>query len=327
MSRKIWIIIIAGAAILLLNNLHVFGRTGFGAAIDFALTIAIIYRAVILVKRAGSAIKPLSIKSSIHKATAAQPSRSPGQTPIAAGGLSPAWVLTFIFLFIMTCFSYRILAAAGLNFFVWGDHVLGAGRGNPPILLWALAGLFLGAVAGSLVMWRKYHIKFQWCLGTLIPFLSVLVFLQVLSDPLQAITPRPLLAAVDSNQMHVVDSIPVKPKRRRHKPAKQVHLTDTAAQQTVAAVECTKLEAGISINARADSVNVFYRTASYQNGPWGPWKSKFIHQPGQFSLTDEGQVRANSLQYYYETKAVLTRSAQNPYTRLLCEGPLVIDTY
>jgi hypothetical protein len=263
----------------------------------------------------------------IRKASVPQTATKTSQKASEAWGIHPIWVLTVLFLFIMICFSYRIMAAGGLNLFVWGDHVLGVGSGNPPIVMWALAGLFLGAVTGSLVIWRKYHIKFQWCLLTIIPFLSVLSLLQVLSDPLQPIVPRPLAVAADSNQMKVVNSAPVIVKRKRYKTVKPARSPATATKSVVAPAECAEQLADVSINARTDSVNIYYRMATYQHGPWGQWRSKFIPQQGQFSLTEEGQVRANSLQYYYETKSVFTRSAQNPYTRQLCEEPLVMETY
>jgi hypothetical protein len=333
MSRKSGIIVIAIVAILILNNLHIFGTSGFGAFVDLSLTIVIISRAVVLVKRINRNRVPLSANPWIRSAQRVTSMRKEPPVsiipPPSAAGIHPAWVLALITLFLMICFGYHILAAAGLNFFVWGDHLFGAGA--PPIIMWILAGLFLGGVTGTIVFWRKYHTEFKWCLVAIIPFLLVLILLQTLSDPLQSFSPRPIAVVVDSSKQNEIISEPVViTKRKKHKAAKLITKTDTSSVDNQVALknpDCTKQLAGISINARSDSVNVYYRTASYQNGPWGEWKSKFIPQQGQFSLTDEGLVKANGLQYYYECKSVLTRSAQNPYTRLLCEGQLVIDTY
>jgi len=324
MSRKVWIIMIAGIAIVLLNSLHVFGTTALGNLIDFALTVGIIYWAVMSIKRLNPSSNRVLRKVVLPEKVAEYPTADKGQPN--ASGLSQVWVLIFIFLIIMFCFAFRIMAAAGLNFFVWGDHLLGADQGRSPVFMWALAGLFPGAMIGSIVIWRKYRIKFQWCLVTIAPFLVMLFFLQVLSDPLQAIEPSPLAAAVDSARVKVPESIPVIPKRHRHKVLKEVAPVDTA-KEAPPPVACSNQQANISVNARTDSVNVYYRTAGRQDGPWSSWKSKFIPQQGQFSLTDDGPVLANGIQYYYEIKSVMSRSAQNPYTRQLCDGPLVIDTY
>lgn len=229
----------------------------------------------------------------------------------------------------MICLGYSTLAATGLNFFVWGDHLFAGGAS--PVIMWFLFGILFGAMIGSLIFWRKYHVEFKWCLVTIIPFFSILLLLQLLSDPLQSFTPRPLAIAVDSSKTNETVSQPVQPlKRKKHKAAKVNIQTDAVSPGTQTSTniqDCAKQTGSISVNVRTDSVNVYYRTAGYQNGPWGPWKSKFILQQGQFSLTDEEIIKANSLQYYYECKSVLTRSAQNPFTRHLCEGPLTIETY
>jgi hypothetical protein len=231
--------------------------------------------------------------------------------------------LIFVIVFVLA--AYQVVAAAGLDFFVWGDHILG--DSNYPIVMWALAGLLLGAACGSLVIWRKYHIPLKWCIATVAPVLLTLFLLQVCHGPLSSIAPRPLAETlVDSAKTIIPDTTPSVHRRKKHS-AWTHPLADTVKQTGSTRPECAKQMAEVSINARADSVNVYYRTAAYQHGPWGAWKSKFIPQQGQFSLTEDGPVRANTLQYYYEARSVLTRSAQNPYTRTLCDGQLVIDTY
>jgi len=331
MSRKFWIVVISGAAILLLNNLHIFGRNDAGAFLDFFLSIFIIYRAVKAFKKVGRIISTLQGTIPASKTWAIPGNREVNpmtstMKPTAAG-LSPLWVLLLIVIVLMFCFSYRLVAMVGLNFFVWGDHLLGESNGNHPVALWAIAGVFLGAVVGSLVTWRKYHLKFQWCLATIIPFLFILFVLQALNDPLQSIVPSSLIVSAGSKPMDPVPSIPVNVKRRRKHTSKATPQVVTPKSQAIPVNDCVKEQAVVSIHARSDSVQIYYRTASYQQGPWSEWKSKFVPQQGQFSLTADDEVRANSLQYYYETKSVLTRSAQNPYTRLLCQGQLVIDTY
>jgi hypothetical protein len=331
MNRKFWIIVFAGAAILLLNNLHIFGRNNFGTLFDLSLTIFIVYRAVKAFKRAGRVVGLTPAEIWGPKNRAISPSReipafSPAVKPTVAG-LSPIWVLALIAGLLMICFSYHLIAMVGLNFFVWGDHILGESRGERPVIMWAIAGVFLGAVVGSLVIWRKYHIKFQWCLATIIPFTFILVMLQSLSDPLQSVEPRPLVVVADSNHTELVAATPVRVKKRRRHTAKAVQQVVVPKHQAAAVNDCVKEQAMVIIHARSDSVHIYYRTADYQHGPWSEWKSKFVPQQGQFSLTADDEVRVNSLQYYYEIRSVLTRSAQNPYTRLLCEGQLVIDTY
>jgi hypothetical protein len=302
MSRKAWIIIITIAVITLVNNLHVFGRNALGAVLNMLLTLVIIYRAVVLVKRVGTPIP------------------APVKPYMAAKGLSPAWTLSFVFLFIMCCFGYRLVAAAGLNFFVWGDQTFGAGYGAPPVLGWGMAGLLFGAVTGSLISWRKFHLEFRWCLVTIIPFFLMLFVAQAWSDPLATIEPRPVAVSSDSIKTETLVPPAVLAVRRKPKvgkPAKQVAQVES----------CQKESAPVSIHARSDSVQIYYRIAGHHGGDWGTWRSKFVPQQGEFALTAEGAVTANRLQYYYEIKSVLTRSPQNPYTRELCDGPLVIDTY
>jgi hypothetical protein len=230
-------------------------------------------------------------------------------------------VIALIFAFIFAVGGNQVVSAGGLNFFVWGDHILGTGSGNPPILMWGITGLFFGAMAGSVVIWRKYHIKFRWCLATIIPFLSLLFLLQAISDPLQIITPRPIVTAPDFLKVTPA----VIPKRKRQNPARLA--ADTSARQIPVAPSCATQLGNVSIYTRTDSVNIYYRTANTQNGAWSTWRSKFVPQQGQFSLTDDGQVRANSLQYYYQAKSVWMRSAQDPFTLAICDKALVIDTY
>jgi hypothetical protein len=303
--------------------------------VDLGLTIAIIYRAIVLFRKEKNSYVVMSTNPSIPKIPALKSGgKTPGKPAVAApasGGLSPAWTLTFIFMFVMICFGHQIVAAGSLNFFVWGDHLLGADRGNPPVLMWALLGLGIGAVTGSLVVWRKYHVQFRWCLATLVPLLLILILLQGWRDPLGAIEPRAVAVAVDSTRINAVDPGPATPRRKKYSTRKKPAKTNkpiVATQQVSTSVQsCASQLTNVSIHARSDSVNIYYRTASYQDGPWGEWRSKFIPQQGHFSLTDGGLVRANSLQYYYESKSVMTRSAQTPYSRKLCDEELVIDTY
>jgi hypothetical protein len=317
MSKKLSIVIVAIILIVVINNLHVFGRNGLGGFIDFLLSFFIVYRAYILYKKIDKAWPALPKKQVFQLAIKA-PAVTAGSTAHQLG------VVALIFGLIFISAGYQVVGAGGFNFFVWGDHILG--NGSRPVISWSLVGLLAGAMTGSLVIWRKYNIKFQWCLATIIPFLLILIVLEGLSGPLQSISPRPLVVTADASST-AIDSTYIKvPEKKQHRVVKPV-VQVAAAREPVADDKCAGQMADVSVNTRTDSVNIYYRTSGYRDGPWGPWRAKFIPLQGEFALTEGGQVRANSLQYYYEIKSVLTRSAQNPYTRILCEGQLVIDTY
>lgn len=317
MSRKAGIIVLATITVIVLNNLRLFGYGALGDIIDFSISLFIIYRAYRLYKKAGEVPLPIVKRPAIQGqiiTTASATTSSANQIGIVA--------LIFGLVFISA--GYQVVSAGAINFFVWGDHILG--NSARPVIPWALVGLFAGAMTGSLVMWRKYRIHFKWCLLTIIPFFSVLTILHVLSSPLQSILPRPLVVTSDSTSVDTNAKV-ITPVRKKNHAIKTGAPIDSNAEQVEEVEACAEQMANVSVNARTDSVNIYYRTAEVKDGPWGPWKSKFIPHQGEFALTDGGQVRANSLQYYYEINSVLTRSAQNPYTRILCEGELVIDTY
>jgi len=313
MRRKLWIVLVAGFAIFLINDLHVFGPTGVGVFFDLGISAWITYRAWTLISVSMNSSEIL-LKSKPASST-------------FSGGLSPAWVTALCFLLVMNCFAYRIMAAAGLNFFVWGDHVFGAGGRLWPVLTWSVAGLALGAVTGSVVFWRKYHISFKRCLVLIVPIVLLLYFFRASSGPLGTVIPAPLALAADTQKIMGPAPVQISPRRKQHRTRKPARKADTALNAAEPVPECERGSGEITINARTDSVNIYYRLSAYKDAPWGPWRSKFIAQQGQFSLTEDGPVFSNGLQYYYENHSVLTRSAQNPYTKILCDGPLVIDTY
>lgn len=317
MSRKAGIIVFATIIIIVLNNLRLFGYSALGGFIDFSISLFIIYRAYRLYKKVGEVPMPIVKRLVVP----AQVRPTAGTTTSTANQIG---VVALIFGLVFISAGYQIVSAGAINFFVWGDHILG--NSARPVLPWALVGLFAGAMMGSLVMWRKYRINFKWCLLTLIPFFSVLTILHVLSSPLQSIIPRPLVVTTDSTVADTGTDIITSVRKKRRSVKTEVPI-DSNAERVEEVEACAEQLANVSVNARTDSVNIYYRTTEVRDGSWGPWKSKFIPHQGEFSLTDGGPVRANSLQYYYEINSVLTRSAQNPYQRVLCEGELVIDTY
>lgn len=243
----------------------------------------------------------------------------------ASSASTQFWGVTLVVIFVLLLAFYRAVGAAAYNFFVWGDHLLGAYGGNPAVL-WTLPGLAIGAMTGSLVMWKKYHIRFGWCLVTILPFLLAMSLLQIRSAPLQAITPRPLVNAADTAKMRPDSTVSTIKHKKKHFPVKKI-VTDTGAAASQVIPPCAQDQKPVSVTVRSDSVSIHYRTASYKNGPWSDWKVKFIAQAGQYLLMDNGQVTANGIEYYYEIRSALTRSAEDPFKKELCDGPLTIDTY
>ena len=326
MNRKAWIIILTIIAIVLLYNLRIFGYSGWGDFLNFALSAFIVYRAIVLYKKAGLATPASAPNPFLKTATKGMPFNPPIPKSTASSASNQFWGVTLVVIFVLLLAFYRAVGAAAYNFFVWGDHLLGAHGGNP-IVLWVLPGLAIGAITGSLVMWKKYHIRFSWCLLTILPFLLAMTLLQVFSPPLQAITPRPLVNAADSVKMRPDSTVTtIKHKKRRSNIKKQI-VTDTGTAAVQVIPPCAQDQKPVSVTVRSDSVSIHYRTASYQNGPWSDWKVKFIAQPGQYLLMDNGQVTANGIEYYYEIRSALTRSAEDPFKKALCDGPLTIDTY
>lgn len=332
MSRKVTVVLAALLAVLLVANWHIFGTSAGARLADWILIGVILNRAYYKYRKSDRALMPAS-KGPLKKPSLQVPLRSseiPGSLTLP-GSQDTAGQITVVSIVIILIFlfaAYRLVGAAARNFFVWGDHILGSGHSPWPLVKWAAAGIPFGAVVGSIVIWKKYRIKFKWCLAPLIPFFLVVFCLHSLSGPFKAFELPTLTAVADSvKEIPGNNEMPVTVKEAKMSSKKSTKSRNVSRHVEMPLNSCIKDQAVVTINARSDSVEIHYRTASYQNGPWGAWKSKFIPQQGQFSLTDGGPVSANSLQYYFEIKSVLTRSAQNPYSRQLCEGQLVIDTY
>jgi hypothetical protein len=326
MNRKAWIIIITIVAIVLLYNLRIFGYGGWGDFMNFALSAFIVYRAVVLYKKAGLTTQTSPRNPFFKTETKGMPVNPSIPKSTASSSSTQFWGVTLVVVLVLLLAFYRAVGAAAYNFFVWGDHLLSAYGGNP-VVLWALPGLAIGAVTGSLAMWKKYHIRFGWCLVTILPFLLAMTLLQVLSAPLQAIAPRPLVDAADTAKMRPDSTVTTIKHKKRRFPVKKQIVADTGTAAIQVIPSCAQDLKPVSVMVRSDSVSIHYRTASYQNGPWSDWKVKFIAQAGQYLLMDNGQVTANGIEYYYEIRSALTRSAEDPFKKELCNGPLTIDTY
>ncbi|OCX54275.1 hypothetical protein BEL04_08435 [Mucilaginibacter sp. PPCGB 2223] len=286
MRRNLRIVLVATAVAVLVYSID------FGGLMNFIFTVLIIWRAYVLLKRNKRPALPRMLpKVSV-------PTKAPEVTA------QQIWIVALIFGVVLIFGAYPTVSAGAINFFTWGDHLLGGSA--YPVLCWILGGLFFGLALGSLVIRRKYHIPLRWCLPAAAPFVLGLVLLQAFSDPMGSIVPRPLPPAPDTTAVKVADTTPVVHIRRKHQ------LTDTS---------CTGRLAELSINSRSDSVTLYYRTRRRSGGPWSAWKSKFIQQQGQFPLPGH----ANSLQYYYESKSGTGKSAEDPYTKTLCEGELVVE--
>lgn len=308
MMRRFLIIVVALIAIILINGWQLFGSSGLGILLNLCLTIWVINRAYARFKKAG---RPVFTTIPVPK------------TP-TAGSWRPLLVIALIVVFIFATAGYQLVSAAGYNFFVWGDHLLGAGIQPQPVIRWAIAGFLCGCVAGTIVIWQKYQLNFQWSLISVLLLLLLVAGLQNFRAPFESVVPRPLGTVADASAARPKDPVV---HFDRPKAPKISKVSQPVSTPVVPKASCLTQLADISINARGDSVTIYYRMATGDDGSWSDWKTKFIPQQGQFALTDDGPVRANKLQYYYEVRSVFTRSAQNPYARSLCDGPLVMDTY
>lgn len=76
------------------------------------------------------------------------------------------------------------IGALSVNFFTVVDRLLAIHQAIPPFIMWGILGVFVGAIAGSLVIWAKYKLAFKWNLLSIGAFLFLLLILFILSAPL-----------------------------------------------------------------------------------------------------------------------------------------------
>lgn len=86
---------------------------------------------------------------------------------------------------IVVLFMLRhLIGAVSVNFFTAVDHILEIHRSLSPVLMWGILGLFMGAIAGSLVMWQKYKLAMKWNFISIGVFVLFILVLAALSSPL-----------------------------------------------------------------------------------------------------------------------------------------------
>lgn len=90
------------------------------------------------------------------------------------------WIIGVLVLLIMQ----KLIGAFSVNFFTAIDNILEIHPAVPPVLMWAIYGLFVGAIAGSLVIWAKYKLAFKWNFLAIGVFIVVTYLLFILSSPL-----------------------------------------------------------------------------------------------------------------------------------------------
>jgi len=247
-------------------------------------------------------------------------------------GKKKEWKFTFLIVLAFgVLIFHNFFGAIAYNTFVIADNAFCATGTRSPIFMWSVIGLLTGAGAGSVIAVRKFKLSKKIFLFSGAPLAVLLFVLLIASGPIGQITPRPDTlteenGAIDSTSYSAV----ITNKHEPYKPKKRATIISKKLQQEVEPIKktCEQKVAGISVTVRSDSVRLFFRTTAIKGGEWSRWESIFIPQPGQYALSGaNGKVFANSIQYYYEAKLEATRSANDPFSRYLCNGPLSIDTY
>lgn len=80
--------------------------------------------------------------------------------------------------FLFLALIHNLVGAFSINFFTTLDNTLKISEQISPIVMWGILGLLIGAVVGSLVIWKKYNLEFKWnfiSIGVLTLFVFTLV--------------------------------------------------------------------------------------------------------------------------------------------------------
>lgn len=85
--------------------------------------------------------------------------------------------------FVVLILVHKPIGALCVNFFTIIDHILEIHPGISPFFMWGILGLLFGAIAGSLVMFKKYRLAFKWNLISIGFFLLVFGTLFAFSSP------------------------------------------------------------------------------------------------------------------------------------------------
>lgn len=85
--------------------------------------------------------------------------------------------------FVILIMANKPIGAFCVNFFTVIDHVLQIHPGISPFFMWGVSGLLFGAIAGSLVMFKKYRLAIKWNLVPVGFFVLVFGALFAFSSP------------------------------------------------------------------------------------------------------------------------------------------------
>lgn len=99
------------------------------------------------------------------------------QPAVPAKKNNPYFIIGVILLLVLLILR-NFIGAMSINLLTLTDHLLNINSSVSPILMWGIFGMFLGAIAGSLAIWKKYKLAFKWnyiSIGLLSLFLIVLI--------------------------------------------------------------------------------------------------------------------------------------------------------
>ena len=83
------------------------------------------------------------------------------QPAVAAKKNNSSFIIGIIILLVFLLLRDYI-GALSINILTIIDHLLNLNARLSPILMWGIMGILLGAVAGSLTVWKKYKLAFKW---------------------------------------------------------------------------------------------------------------------------------------------------------------------
>lgn len=226
------------------------------------------------------------------------------------------WIIWFG---IMVYLFREMLGMLSVRFFVFTDRLLNISDSINPVIMWALLGLFLGAIYGSLVATRKLKLdgKINQALIGTIGFILIVTALvnRPLANSLIASTEPDSVPVDSSAQERLLE--PQKPKEQKVK----VNRAPVVSQQVEALkVENAKIEPSArEIKEMGGSVKVTNETGSdldlyisvYSNDTdsWASYSQVHIGSQGNLTIN----VRSDRYRYYVKSEEGDRYSPETPY--------------
>jgi len=178
--KKIIVLVIALLGIAFLRSLGMFYP--LREILPYVQLAILLYLAVVIFQfiRDNSKRKPVDTNPS-----------HPLANPFAAAPLEPdkssgggAWLGGIVVCSLVIFFMREALGRISFSAFLFGDNLVKFSPSLSPALAWAFAGLFIGAVYGSFVAWKKYKLPAVINLIPVAAALLIFALLFLINEPL-----------------------------------------------------------------------------------------------------------------------------------------------